>query len=219
MRRKMVRIVAGRNSSFLPFLPPALTGRTESGPVGEGMRGKLVLDMAGLVSLSPPPPSLPLIGRTERGSVGERIGQKLVRVAACRISPPPSTPSARVDVMPCHLLLNPNKHGPFWHLNNPGCCAYHVALPVVPFSCTLLGPGVIRRPSVTFPAKFLVTSRKTADFDGHFGPLTVIRFKIFFSCYRLTLYEQRMSKKLGSYHSKSHFLGLQKSLLEPIFSL
>ena len=28
-----------------------------------------------------------------------------------------------------------------------------------------------------------------------------------------------MSKKLGSYHSKSHLLGLQKSLLEPIFSL
>ena len=28
-----------------------------------------------------------------------------------------------------------------------------------------------------------------------------------------------MSKKLGSYHSKSRFLDLQKSLLEPIFSL
>ena len=35
--------------------------------------------------------------------------------------------------------FNPNKHGPFWHLNHPGCCAYHAAHPVVPFSCTLLG--------------------------------------------------------------------------------
>ena len=25
-------------------------------------------------------------------------------------------------------LVNPNKHGPFWHLNYPGCCAYYAAL-------------------------------------------------------------------------------------------
>ena len=48
---------------------------------------------------------------------------------------------------------------------------------------------------------------------------TVIRFKKKISMCRLALYEQRMSKKLGSYHSKSHFIGLQKSLLELIFSL
>ena len=41
--------------SACPHPPPLLNGRTEIGPVGEGMGGKLVRVMAGRVSSSPPP--------------------------------------------------------------------------------------------------------------------------------------------------------------------
>ena len=77
-------------------------------------------------------------------------------------------------------MINPNKHGPFWHLNHPGCCAYHATHPVVPFSCTLLDAGVISRLSIIVPTKLLVTSRKTGDFVRHFDTLIVIRSKKFF---------------------------------------
>ena len=78
------------------------------------------------------------------------------------------------------LVVKPNKHGPFWHLNHPGCWAYHAAHPVVPISCTLLGAGVISRLSIIFPAKLLGMSQKTGDFVRHFDTLTVIRSQIFF---------------------------------------
>ena len=78
-----------------PLLPSPipLTDRTESGPVCEGMRRKLVRVMAGQVSLSPPPPLPPpsLTGKTESDPVVKGMRRKLVRVIAGRVSlfPPP----------------------------------------------------------------------------------------------------------------------------------
>ena len=80
--------------------PPPLTGRTESGPVVEGMRKKLVRVMAGQVSLSPPPPlpPPPLTGKTESDPVVEGMRGKPVRVIAGRVSPFPSPPPQRPSV-------------------------------------------------------------------------------------------------------------------------
>ena len=48
----------GGPGQLIPSSPPPLTGRTESGPVDEGMRGKLVRVVPG--QLVPSSPTLPL---------------------------------------------------------------------------------------------------------------------------------------------------------------
>ena len=57
---------------------------------------------------------------------------------------------------------------------------------------------------------------KTTDFERHFGPLKVFRFKIFFfPGGDWPFMSRECQKKLGSYHSKSCFLGLKRLFWRP----
>ena len=75
-------------NSLLPS-PPPWTGRTESGPVGVGMRGKLVRVVAGRVSSSPPPLPLGLAGQRVAQWMKECAGTGSSRGGLVSSSPPP----------------------------------------------------------------------------------------------------------------------------------
>ena len=79
--------------------------------------------------------------------------------------------AAKHEVMLC--LFNPNKHGPFWHLNSPGCCAYYAAVHTCCASqvAHLYDAGVFRSPNKGFPANFLETSEKLATSRAILGHL------------------------------------------------
>ena len=85
------------------------------------------------------------------------------------------------------------------------CCAFDVA--------QHNEAGGIRRPFVSFPNKCLVTSRKRETLRAILGHLKLSDPQNICQVYINPLWEENV-KKLGSYHSKSQVLGLQKPNLD-----